>query len=161
MTAGTRGSMRGNPSFSTKGDDMAAEMPVAELHAGFSSPGATPTDWAEGRRHIDEAEVSGSRPCVPMNAHTSPPVGRVARGRDLLLHRSGRAQGKEPGAEPTVYSHHGPEPTRWSRCRGRRTRRRGQRHSGARAISHVALETDGEIQVFDVWESREAFEAFG
>src|ERR1019366_9172315 len=28
-------------------------------------------------------------------------------------------------------------------------------------ISHVALETDGEIQVFDVWESQEAFEAFG
>jgi hypothetical protein len=28
-------------------------------------------------------------------------------------------------------------------------------------ISHTALETDGEIQVFDVWESREAFEAFG
>lgn len=28
-------------------------------------------------------------------------------------------------------------------------------------ISHVALETDGEIQVFDIWESREAFEAFG
>jgi hypothetical protein len=25
----------------------------------------------------------------------------------------------------------------------------------------VALETDGEIQVFDVWESKEAFEAFG
>jgi hypothetical protein len=25
----------------------------------------------------------------------------------------------------------------------------------------VALETDGEIQVFDVWESQEAFEAFG
>jgi nitroimidazol reductase NimA-like FMN-containing flavoprotein (pyridoxamine 5'-phosphate oxidase superfamily) len=36
---------------------MAAQMPVAELHAGFSSPGATPTDWAEGRRHIEEAEV--------------------------------------------------------------------------------------------------------
>jgi hypothetical protein len=28
-------------------------------------------------------------------------------------------------------------------------------------ISHVALETDGEIQVFDIWESQEAFEAFG
>jgi hypothetical protein len=28
-------------------------------------------------------------------------------------------------------------------------------------ISHVALETDGEVQVFDIWESREAFEAFG
>ena len=26
---------------------------------------------------------------------------------------------------------------------------------------HVALETNGEIQVFDVWESQEAFEAFG
>ena len=26
---------------------------------------------------------------------------------------------------------------------------------------HVALETDGEINVFDIWESREAFEAFG
>ena len=26
---------------------------------------------------------------------------------------------------------------------------------------HVAMETDGEIQVFDVWESQEAFEAFG
>jgi hypothetical protein len=28
-------------------------------------------------------------------------------------------------------------------------------------ISHVALESGGEIQVFDIWESREAFEAFG
>lgn len=28
-------------------------------------------------------------------------------------------------------------------------------------ISHVALETDGEIQVFDVWESQELFDAFG
>ncbi len=28
-------------------------------------------------------------------------------------------------------------------------------------VSHIALETDGEIQVFDVWESKEAFEAFG
>jgi hypothetical protein len=28
-------------------------------------------------------------------------------------------------------------------------------------VSHVALETDGEVQVFDVWESKEAFEAFG
>jgi pyridoxine/pyridoxamine 5'-phosphate oxidase len=36
---------------------MAAEMPVAELHAGFSSPQTTPTDWAEGRRRVDEAEV--------------------------------------------------------------------------------------------------------
>ncbi|HEV3129073.1 MAG TPA: antibiotic biosynthesis monooxygenase [Solirubrobacteraceae bacterium] len=26
---------------------------------------------------------------------------------------------------------------------------------------HVALETNGEIQVFDVWESQAAFEAFG
>jgi len=36
---------------------MAAEMPVAELHAGFSSPGASPTDWTEGRRYIEGAEV--------------------------------------------------------------------------------------------------------
>jgi heme-degrading monooxygenase HmoA len=28
-------------------------------------------------------------------------------------------------------------------------------------ISHVALETGGEIQVFDIWESQEAFQAFG
>jgi hypothetical protein len=28
-------------------------------------------------------------------------------------------------------------------------------------VSHVALETDGQIQVFDVWESKEAFDAFG
>ena len=28
-------------------------------------------------------------------------------------------------------------------------------------ISHVALETDGEIQVFDIWESQAAFDAFG
>jgi hypothetical protein len=26
---------------------------------------------------------------------------------------------------------------------------------------HVALETDGEINVFDVWDSQEAFDAFG
>jgi hypothetical protein len=26
---------------------------------------------------------------------------------------------------------------------------------------HVALETDGAIQVFDIWESEAAFEAFG
>jgi nitroimidazol reductase NimA-like FMN-containing flavoprotein (pyridoxamine 5'-phosphate oxidase superfamily) len=36
---------------------MEAEMPVTELHAEFSSPGATPTGWVEGRRQIDEAEV--------------------------------------------------------------------------------------------------------
>jgi hypothetical protein len=28
-------------------------------------------------------------------------------------------------------------------------------------ISHVALETNGEIQVFDIWESQEAFDARG
>jgi hypothetical protein len=28
-------------------------------------------------------------------------------------------------------------------------------------LYHVALETDGLIQVFDIWESQEAFEAFG
>jgi hypothetical protein len=44
-------------STSEKGTDMAAETPVAELHAGFSSPEATPTAWAEVRRQIDEAEV--------------------------------------------------------------------------------------------------------
>ena len=26
---------------------------------------------------------------------------------------------------------------------------------------HVALESDGKIQVFDVWDSQESFEAFG
>ena len=26
---------------------------------------------------------------------------------------------------------------------------------------HVALETNGEINVFDIWESQEAFDAFG
>jgi hypothetical protein len=26
---------------------------------------------------------------------------------------------------------------------------------------HIALQADGNIQVFDVWESQEAFEAFG
>jgi hypothetical protein len=26
---------------------------------------------------------------------------------------------------------------------------------------HVALESDGQIQVFDIWESKEQFEAFG
>ena len=28
-------------------------------------------------------------------------------------------------------------------------------------LYHVALETDGQIQVFDVWDSQESFEAFG
>lgn len=28
-------------------------------------------------------------------------------------------------------------------------------------LYHVALEADGLIQVFDIWESQEAFEAFG
>ena len=28
-------------------------------------------------------------------------------------------------------------------------------------LYHVALERDGEIQVFDIWESQEAMEAFG
>jgi hypothetical protein len=28
-------------------------------------------------------------------------------------------------------------------------------------IHHIALERDGEVQVFDVWESQEAMEAFG
>jgi len=28
-------------------------------------------------------------------------------------------------------------------------------------LYHVALETDGQIQVFDVWDSQESFEVFG
>jgi hypothetical protein len=28
-------------------------------------------------------------------------------------------------------------------------------------LYHVALEADGQIQVFDVWDSKESFEAFG
>ena len=28
-------------------------------------------------------------------------------------------------------------------------------------LYHVAMETDGQIQVFDVWDSQESFEAFG
>jgi nitroimidazol reductase NimA-like FMN-containing flavoprotein (pyridoxamine 5'-phosphate oxidase superfamily) len=36
---------------------MAVDGPVAELDARFSSPGATATDWEQGRRQIDEAEV--------------------------------------------------------------------------------------------------------
>jgi hypothetical protein len=28
-------------------------------------------------------------------------------------------------------------------------------------LYHVALETDGKIQVFDIWDSQESFEAFG
>ena len=36
---------------------MAEETPVTELHAGFSSPGATATDWEQGRRRIEDAEL--------------------------------------------------------------------------------------------------------
>lgn len=36
---------------------MAEETPAAELDARFSSPSATATAWAEGRLHIDEAQV--------------------------------------------------------------------------------------------------------
>jgi len=31
--------------------------PVAELQAQFSSPGATPTPWAEAREHLEQAEI--------------------------------------------------------------------------------------------------------
>ena len=36
---------------------MTAETPLTELHAGFSSPGASATDWAQGRRSIETAQV--------------------------------------------------------------------------------------------------------
>ena len=36
----------------------------------------------------------------------------------------------------------------------------GQGSPSGRTL-HVALETNGEIQVFDIWESQEQFEAFG
>jgi Pyridoxamine 5'-phosphate oxidase len=32
-------------------------MPLTELHAGFSSPGASATDWARGLRSIEAAQV--------------------------------------------------------------------------------------------------------
>ena len=73
---------------------MAADMPVTELHAGFSSPEATPTDWAEGRRHIDEPEAflalnGASR----WSTARHPVAGRVARRRNVLLRGFGRAEG--------------------------------------------------------------------
>ncbi len=36
---------------------MEPREPVPELHAGFRSEGAHPTGWADGRRHLEEAEV--------------------------------------------------------------------------------------------------------
>ena len=33
--------------------------------------------------------------------------------------------------------------------------------SPAGRLYHVAMETDGQIQVFDVWDSQESFDAFG
>lgn len=39
------------------GDDIGTGVPLTEIHAGFSSRGSAPTDWAEGRRHIDDAEL--------------------------------------------------------------------------------------------------------
>jgi general stress protein 26 len=36
---------------------MADKDPVAELQPEFSSPGATPTAWAEGRAALEQAEV--------------------------------------------------------------------------------------------------------
>jgi hypothetical protein len=36
---------------------MAIDQPATELDARFSSPGATPTDWVQGRRRIEDAEV--------------------------------------------------------------------------------------------------------
>ena len=44
--------------------------------------------------------------------------------------------------------------------RGDQQAGRGRRGAPAGRSYHVALETDGEIQVFDIWESQEAFEAF-
>jgi hypothetical protein len=62
---------------------MAVEMPVAELHAGFSSEGATPTNWAEGRRLFDEAEVFWISTVRPDGRpHTRANVNRLGhRGR--------------------------------------------------------------------------------
>ncbi|MBA3843209.1 MAG: pyridoxamine 5'-phosphate oxidase family protein [Actinobacteria bacterium] len=36
---------------------MEPREPSTELDAGFSSEGARPTEWAAGRRHLEEAEV--------------------------------------------------------------------------------------------------------
>ena len=36
---------------------MEPRKPSTELHAGFSSEGAHPTEWAEGHQHLEEAEV--------------------------------------------------------------------------------------------------------
>ncbi|MGZ4413678.1 MAG: pyridoxamine 5'-phosphate oxidase family protein [Gaiellaceae bacterium] len=33
------------------------EPTLTELHAGFSSEGAHPTEWADGRQHLEDAEV--------------------------------------------------------------------------------------------------------
>jgi hypothetical protein len=36
---------------------MVVKMPVTELDAGFSSEGAQPTNWAQARQHIEDAQV--------------------------------------------------------------------------------------------------------
>jgi hypothetical protein len=36
---------------------MGVKEPVTELHPQFSSPGASPTSWAEGRQRLETAEV--------------------------------------------------------------------------------------------------------
>jgi nitroimidazol reductase NimA-like FMN-containing flavoprotein (pyridoxamine 5'-phosphate oxidase superfamily) len=39
------------------GDDIATNAPLTEIDPGFSSAGAAPTDWAEGRKQIDDARI--------------------------------------------------------------------------------------------------------
>src|ERR1700733_3766190 len=87
---------------------MAAEIPVAELHAGFSSPGGNPTAWAEGRRHIEGAEVFWLSTVRPDGRPHVTPLLAVWHD-DAMYFCTGPAErkAKEPKAEPTVHSHYG------------------------------------------------------
>jgi hypothetical protein len=79
---------------------MAVKMPVTELHAGFSSPGATPTSWAEGRRHIDEAEVFWLSTVRPDGRPHVTPLLAVWHDDAMYFCTGPEEQGKEPPAEP-------------------------------------------------------------
>lgn len=92
---------------------MANRDPVTELEPQFSSDGATPTLWKEGREHLERAEVYWLSTLRPDGRpHITPLIAIWLDGALYFLYGAGRTQGEEPRAEPALRRHDRAQRTR-------------------------------------------------
>jgi len=116
---------------------MTVETPMAELGKQFSSPGATPTPWAEAREHLAKADVYWLSTVRPDGRpHVTPLIAVWLDGALHFCTGESERNNKNLARNPRIVVTTGMQlPQRGTRPHDRRRRRESERRGEAPAPS--------------------------